>query len=134
MKLYIMANLDRFPNDDMKIYFALSYMKGDNTAGHLADLFVDQHVDEHGVSVTWTWGLFVNELKTQFMPTTLKQQAEADLRKLKQDKGSVEEFFTKLDTLAIQAGYTMRDRFAMAPFINAIIRNGINNKIVEFVE
>lgn len=133
-KLYIMSNPDRFPTDDSKIYFTWSYMKGDNATGHLADLFMDQHVDKNGILVMWIWGLFVGKLKKQFMPAMLKWQAESDLQKLRQDKGLVEDFFTKLDMLAIQAGYTMRDRISMAPFINMIIHDSVNNEIVEFIE
>lgn len=96
---------------------------------------MDQHVDKNSILDMWTWGLFINELKKQFMPAMLKCkcQAKLDLWKLKQDKGSIKDFFTKLDTLAIQAGYTMRNFLSMAPFINAISHNGINNEIVKFV-
>lgn len=129
VKLYIMSNPDWFLTDNSKIYFALSYMKGDNAMDWLADLFMD----ENGVSVLWTWALFVGKLKKQFMPATLKLQAKSDLQILKQDKGSVKDFFTKLDMLAIQAGYMMRDHISAA-FINAIIWDGINNKTTEFIE
>ena len=122
---YLMG-FDNMPSARQTILITLSYMKGDNAAGRYADLFAETR------DVNMTVEEFEKDLIATFQPASLKRDAEKELLELRQKKGqSVEDYFTRLRQLLITAEY---DEHTHASTLIHIVREGVFNEVVEFVE
>ena len=117
---------DNMPSARQTILITLSYMKGDNAAGRYVDLFAETR------DVNMTVKEFEEDLIATFQPASLKRDAEKELLGLRQKKGqSVEDYFTTLRQLLITAEY---DENTHTSTLIHIIRDGVFNEVVEFVE
>lgn len=116
------------PTDQQKILIILSFMCGENAAGRFADLYMLQHIDGlHKASFLD----FIEKLTAVFQPCALCCQAEEKLLNLKQGKETVEDFITKMRQLVLEAEY---DVVTHGRILIGIIRRGIHNDVVEYVE
>jgi hypothetical protein len=88
------------PSDMQKMLMVLSYLKGQNTAGRWADLYVIQ-----GLDAKKSFDDFSVKLAKIFQPTDLKHTTERKLLALKQGKETVEDFMTQLKQLVLKAKY-----------------------------
>ena len=101
-------------------------MKGDNAAGRYADLFAETR------NVNMTVEDFEKDLIATFQPASLKRDAEKELLGLRQKKGqSVEDYFTTLRQLLVTVEY---DEYTHTSTLIHIVRDGVSNEVVEFVE
>ena len=125
IQLYI-AGFDAEPTDRQKILIVLSYMKGSNAAGRFTGLYVTQ-----GLLAPLTFDEFMAKLDDAFRPAALQCIAEGKLFKLRQDKETVEDFIIHMKQLIIEANYHVNSHSCL--LVN-ILRNGIRNEVVEYVE
>ena len=99
--LFYLMGFENTPTDEQKIMIAISYMRGDNTAGRLADLYtqeVDFDMDAQ------TFKEFTKKVGETFLPKEIRWEAEQKLMALKQGpKDSVSDFFIRLKQLTLQS-------------------------------
>ena len=101
-------------------------MKGNNAAGHFANLYITQ-----GFLSTLTFAVFKAQLDKAFCPVALQYIAEVKLLKLCQGKETVEDFIIQMKQLVLEANYNITTHSYL--LIN-ILCNGIHNDIVECIE
>jgi hypothetical protein len=117
-----------FPDDQAKILFALSYMRG-GTAGPWADLKVDEIVD--GRPPYATYNEFRTAFSARFGDPHEAANAATQLKTLRQDKMTADELIAKFQELAPLTGYNsivLMDLFDEA--LNAKLRERIYNSEV----
>jgi len=88
VELYL-AGFEEEPSNRQKILIILSYMKGQNIAGHWVDLYVTQ-----GLNSVCSFNKFTEQLKKMFQPPDIRRNAKKRLLALKQGKETVKDFMT----------------------------------------
>jgi hypothetical protein len=123
VNLYISGRSADFPNDDSKIIFALSYMKG-GTAGIWADQAAD--VIGMGDSPFESWKEFVSKFSSVFCDPDKGATARQKMEILKQGFKSADEYIAEFALLANQTGYNDQ---AHVEFFQKGLNQSLVNKI-----
>jgi hypothetical protein len=116
--LYI-AGFEEEPLDMQKILMVLSYLKGQNTAGQWADLYVMQ-----GLDTMKSFNDFSAKLAKIFAD-------EKKLLTIKQGKETIEDFMTQLKQLILKAKYNV---FHHLHLLINITSNGLHNEVIKYVK
>jgi hypothetical protein len=126
-ELYIGLAPNQFPSDDSKIYWALSYMKGDRAAR-----FTDRtmrYARDHGSLPYASWTSFRKEFVQLFCPKNEMQTARMRLETSKYHQGSravddyVDEFRELIDMAKYEEGANIVLKF----------RHGLNSEIQRYI-
>ena len=123
LSLYFLGRRDDFKDDNNKIIFALSYMKG-GTAGPWADEAVRQFQDTTSTTSFTTWESFVKGFKEAFGDPDPAYTARHKMDQLKQGNQTAEEYAASFKELSIHTGYN--DAAHMEKF-----EKGLNSSLVD---
>ena len=119
--LYMTFNSTKFPDDQSKVIYALSYMT-EGTANVWAQAFYEEKMDTAGTLVVGTWADFVVRLEATFRDTNLQRNAaDTLLRKrgvLDIDNGGPEKFFAEYESLSRDANMVTSDASHDAVHLN----------------
>ena len=123
--LYMTFNSTKFPDDQSKVIYALSYMT-EGTANVWAQAFYEEKMDAAGTLTVGTWADFVGRLEATFRDTKLqKNAADTLLRKrgaLDIDSGGPERFFAEYESLSRDANMVTSDASRDAVHTNNLTR------------
>jgi Retrotransposon gag protein len=101
--LCVGANGDQFSDDNAKMYFILSYLRG-GTAGPWAEDQVDQAIAHPTGALPWAnFDAFMTEFRERFGPRDTKRIAQIQLEQLHQGSKQAEDFLVELERLARNA-------------------------------
>ena len=126
-ELYIGLAPSQFPSEDSKVYWALSYMKGDRAAR-----FTDRtmrYARDHGSLPYVSWASFRKEFVELFCPKNEMQAARMRLETSKYHQGSravddyVDEFRELIDMAKYEEGANIVLKF----------RHGLNSEIQRYI-
>lgn len=135
--LYFSEHERKFPKDQSKIIFTLSYMtKG--TAKSWADhirkeaLFNPIEKKIRSAPVFGTWEAFLTKATSRFGNPNAQTDADRKLHELRQGSKSAQQFFQEFDELSTQAGYLGKE-FEL-PRINLIKLHADNELVLEILK
>lgn len=114
-ELYMGANATKFTDNNTKIFFALSYMKG-GTAGPWKLIFLAEHQ-----AAPKTWAQFVTAFEKSFKHAALEATSRRELDSLRQGSMTADEFVAQFNLLAAQ-GRIMENNSKVMFFQNGLNR------------
>ena len=128
VQLYVLANKRDFTDDESKILFALSYMKGGNAerwAANFEDTVLDEKSGNFG-----TWAEFTAEMKGSFENTNARQDAQNKLEALKQGTQTAEEYFQHFELYRREAGFVGDAHFN---YLQSLLEKQVNDVISDVI-
>jgi hypothetical protein len=126
--IYFTAQKDLFSNEERKVIFALSYMKGGN-AGPWAEIQYDKMETaamNQKAGPFPTYNDFIAAFNDRFAEKNEAEKARHAMTNLKQDKLSAEEFISKFETLE---PYTELGDVGHLYFLKENLRNWIVDQV-----
>lgn len=118
-------------DDYQRIHVALSYMSGPNVDEWVSNYYDYKHAEATATTAAgWSMSIiqFWKDLEERFTDSNQKRQAQIQLEILTQGTGSAEDYFEKLNTLVVQAGYQFDDQYILKT-----IEMNVNDSIIDRV-
>ena len=111
--------------DSEHIDISMSYIRGPKVRDWNSN-FYDENFNEETETWKISWKEFKDELNKQFLDSQHALSAQEKLEHLGQGQTSAEEFFTKFETLLLEAGYDRN-----SPYVIWLIKKAISQRTID---
>jgi hypothetical protein len=110
-----------FESPIRKVALALTFIKGPDVAWWAAAMgqWIDG-LDQVNNNVPAVWDQFIQELKDQFMDSTVSQRSRVELEQLKMCFPEIDQYISKFKDLASLAGYTVGNEETINFFLRGL--------------